>query len=363
MKTYPLESISLEEAMQKQFKLVDEITKEFKGSEFLNLGDLGVVSRLNKPEYVKKCENVLARFFDQEDSIMVQGAGTGAIRFALLAIFKPNDTILVHDAAIYPTSKVSIDSLGLKVVKADFNDLDEIRRVLGENTVNGALVQYTRQKIDDSYDMEEVIRTIKECQDVKILTDDNYAALKVRKIGVEAGADLSCFSAFKLQGPEGVGIVTGKKELIDKIEKLNYSGGSKVQGWQANEVLRAMTYAPVALAIQAQVNDELVERLNNNEIEEVKGAFLANAQSKVLLVEFKEPIAEKVLEVANEFGGAPNPIGAESKYELAPMIYRLSATFRETDPELGKRMIRINPMRSSADTIIRILKETVRKVK
>jgi hypothetical protein len=127
--------------------------------------------------------------------------------------------------------------------------------------------------------------------------------------------------------------------------------------------MRAMTNAPVALAIQSMVNEELVKRLNNNEIPEVKGAFLANAQSKVLLVEFKEEIALDILKISNDFGAAPNPIGAESKYELAPMIYRLSATFRETDPSLSRRMIRINPMRSSADTVIRILKASLEKVK
>ena len=36
MKTYPLESISLEEAKQKQFQLIDAITKEFQGKEFLS---------------------------------------------------------------------------------------------------------------------------------------------------------------------------------------------------------------------------------------------------------------------------------------------------------------------------------------
>ena len=36
---------------------------------------------------------------------------------------------------------------------------------------------------------------------------------------------------------------------------------------------------------------------------------MANAQSKVLLVEFVKPIAEKVLHHANELGAAPHPVG------------------------------------------------------
>jgi len=362
MKTYPLKSIDLNEAIKKQFKLVDEITRVYKGSEFLSLGDLGVVQPLNQPSYTKQAEKVIANFFDAEKALLVQGAGTAAIRFSLLAVFKANDTILIHDAPIYPTTKVSIESLALKVIKVDFNNLAKVKEALVNNKIDGCLVQYTRQLMSDSYDIGQVIATIKDFKDIPIITDDNYAALKVSKIGCELKADLSCFSCFKLQGPVGVGAIVGKEKFINKIKEMNYSGGSQVQGFQANEVLRAMVNAPVALAIQARVNEELLTRLNNGEISQVKRAYLANAQSKVLLVEFKEEIAQDVLAVCNELGAAINPVGAESKYEIAPMFYRLSSTFRTNNPELSKVMIRINPMRSGSDSVIRILKEAIERI-
>ena len=62
-------------------------------------------------------------------------------------------------------------------------------------------------------------------------------------------------------------------------------------------------------------------------------------------------------------GAAANPVGAESKYELVPMFYRISGTFRKADPSLEQRMIRINPMRAGADTILRVIKEAVERVK
>jgi hypothetical protein len=365
MRTYPLKSIGMDEAKEKQFQLVDEITREFTGEEFLSLGDLGVVKGLNKPVYAEKVERVLARYFHAEKTLLVTGSGTGAIRWGLLSMVKPGDCILVHKSAIYPTTKVTFDSLGLKPVCADFNDPDSIRTVLKENSdIHTALVQYTRQALEDSYDMGQVLAEIRSLRpEIRILTDDNYAVMKVSRIGVELGADLSAFSCFKLLGPEGVGVVAGRKELIERIEEMNYSGGSKVQGWQAMEVLRGLVYAPVALAIQAEVNEELVARLKNNSIPEVKDAFLANSQSKVLLVEFKEDIAKQVLAEAEKLGGLPNPVGAESKYETVPMFYRVSGTFRKADPTLENRMIRINPNRAGADTIIRILKESIERVK
>lgn len=363
MKTYPLQSLNLDEAMKLQFKVIDCITKEFEGHQFLNRGDLGVVMGINKPTTTKKVEKVIADIFDAEACILVRGAGSGAIRFGLHSILKCNDKVLVHKAPIYNTTKTSFDMLGLVSVEADFNNIEEVKEVLKSNEdIKGALIQYTRQKIDDSYDMEEVVTAIKSIKDIPILTDDNYAVMKVSKIGTQCGADLSCFSSFKLLGPEGIGVIVGKKIYIDKLVEESYSGGMQTQGFEAIDVLHGLTYAPVSLAIQASVNEECVKRLNSGEIKEVKNAFLANAQSKVLLVEFYDEIAEKVLVEAEKLGAAPNPVGAESKYEMIPMFYRVSGTFRKHDKTLEKRMIRINPMRSGADTVLRIIKEALERV-
>ena len=363
MKTYPLESLSIEEAKDLQFRIVDTITQVFKGHEMLSRGDLGVVKGLNKPVTTKKVEEVIAKMFSQEAALLVRGAGSGAIRFALHSVAKAGDTVLVHKAPIYNTTKYSMEMLGLRTVEADFNTLEEVKAVLRrEKDIKLALIQHTRQMPEDRYSMKEVINTIKSVSAIPIITDDNYATFKVRKIGCESGADLSCFSAFKLLGPEGIGVITGKQQYIDILEKESYSGGMQVQGHEAMDVLRGFVYAPVSLAIQAQVNEECVKRLNEGEVPHVKTAFLANAQSKVLLVEFDSDIAENVLTEAERLGAAPNPVGAESKYEIVPMFYRVSGTFRNYDSSFEKRMIRINPMRSGSDTVIRILSECVRRV-
>lgn len=364
MKTYPLQSLTVEEAGQLQFKVADCITREFEGHAFLSRGDLGVVAGLNKPVTTSKAERVIARIFDTEACVLVRGAGSAAIRFGLHSMLKCGDKILVHQAPVYSTTGTSLKMLGLAPVEADFNKPLQIESVLlAHPDIRGALVQYTRQKPDDRYDMHEVVWAIKKVRDIPVLTDDNYAAMKVKDIGVQCGADLSCFSAFKLLGPEGIGVIAGKRRYIDRLIAESYSGGMQTQGHEALDVLHGLIYAPVALAIQAQVSEECVRRLKSGEIPQVRDAFLANAQSKVLLVEFYETVSEKVLAEAEKLGAAPNPVGAESKYEIAPMFYRLSGTFRKTDPALEHRMIRINPMRAGADTILRILKESIERVK
>ena len=66
MRTYPLKTISLEEALRLQFKVVDCITREFEGQEILSRGDLGVVPGLNKPVTTRKAEKAVAAVFDAE---------------------------------------------------------------------------------------------------------------------------------------------------------------------------------------------------------------------------------------------------------------------------------------------------------
>lgn len=360
MKTYPLMSLSIEEAKKKQFSLIDEITKVFRGSEILTRGDLGVIQGLNQPKTTNKVEKVLGNFFNAEAGMLVRGAGTMAIRMALHATMEIGDTLLVHEAPIYPTTEVSINMMGFKTIKTNFNNIDELQKTLENQDINGVLIQITRQKPDDSYDAKEVIKGIQEClPNIPIITDDNYAVLKTPEIGTQMGATLACFSTFKLLGPEGIGCIIGDRKAIEKLKEENYSGGLQVQGHEAIDVLRGMIYAPVSLALSAEVLEELKKSLNAGEVKGVKKAYIANAQSKVILVELDDPIANAVLKEAEKLGAAPNPVGAESQYEFVPMFYRLSGTFRADNPDSEKSVIRINPMRSGTATVKRILQEAI----
>lgn len=364
MNSYPIKTIDINQAIKLQHELVDSITKEFDGLDILKTGDLGVNPLNNQPIATGKVERVLANFFDCEDAVFVRGSGTGAIREGLASIISANENLLVHTSEIYSTSKTTIDNAGYNLVYADFNNLVEITNVISKNDIKAALIQYSRQEISDSYDIAEVIETIKKSNpSIKIITDDNYVVMKVDKIGCQLGANISAFSTFKLLGPEGIGLVVGTKDEISKIRAFHYSGGSQVQGFEAMDALRSIVLAPVQLAIQSQQIEILSKELNSGAIEDIKEAVIANAQSKVLLVHFNEKIAKKVLEESTNLGAAAYPIGSESKYEIVPMFYRLSGTMRRSNVEFEDYWIRINPMKASSDTVLRILKEAIKKAK
>lgn len=57
-----------------------------------------------------------------------------------------------------------------------------------KDEIRGALVQLTRQKPEDRYDYKAVIAAIKAAlPGIPVVTDDNYAALKVDAIGARRG--------------------------------------------------------------------------------------------------------------------------------------------------------------------------------
>ncbi len=357
METYPLQSLTLTEAQCKQFALVDVICRHFPGAEFLRGGDLGLTAGFNQPQVTQRVEAVLAAFFQTDAAVLVQGAGTGAIRAGLAALLSTGGRLLIHDAPIYPTTGVIAQQMGLELVRVDFNDAQALAQAALHYRPHAALVQHTRQRPADRYHLADVVKSLTG-QAIPVLTDDNYAVMKVAAIGCEYGAALSTFSSFKLFGPEGVGVVVGDSKVIARIRATMYSGGSQIQGHLALDALRGMVLAPVMHAVQAGVTERLCLMLNQGSIPQVKHAVIANAQSKVLLVTFQKPIASQVLENAPRFGALPWPVGAESKYEIPPLFYRLSGTFREANPGAEHDTIRINPNRSGEETVMRILRES-----
>lgn len=61
--------------------------------------------------------------------------------------------------------------------------------------------------------------------------------------------------------------------------------------------------------------------------------------------------------------GRSYPVGANSRYEIAPLFYRLSGTFLAGTPELADWTIRINPMRAGADLVLTILADALREAR
>ncbi|MEV0374295.1 aminotransferase class V-fold PLP-dependent enzyme [Streptomyces sp. NPDC050636] len=356
-RTFPLPAVALPDALTRQFRLLECTARHFEGQQLFE-ADAGVVPGLGRPRSTAGVEAVLADFFGAEAAALVQGAGTGAIRAALGAVLEAGDPLLIHRAPVYHTTAVTLRGLGVRAVEADFNDRWELARALTSGRFGWAYVQHTRQRPADSYDLGAVLAACR-AAGVRTVVDDNYAVLRVPACGVELGADASCFSLFKLHGPEGVGAVVGGADLVARVRADNYSGGGQVQGHQALDALRALTHVPVMWAVQSQVAAEVAERLTAGEVPGVAEVALANVQDRCLLVRLDRPLARALPAAAARHGAAPYPVGANSRYEIAPLFYRLSGSALADVPELADWTVRINPMRAGADLVLGILRRAL----
>ncbi|MGW1894375.1 aminotransferase class V-fold PLP-dependent enzyme [Streptomyces sp. NPDC002004] len=356
-RTFPLPTVPLQDAIATQFRLLECIARHFEGQQLFE-ADGGVVPGLGRPRTTAKAEAVLADFFSCAEAALVQGAGTGAIRAALTAAVDAGGPLLIHRAPVYRSTEVTLRGMSVETVQVDFNDGPALHTALASGRFSWAYVQHTRQRLGDRYDPGEVLAACRSAG-VRTLVDDNYAALRVPACGVELGADASCFSLFKLHGPEGVGVVVGASDLVERVRRDNYSGGGQVQGHQALDALRALTHVPVMWSVQSQVVTDLARRLTAGEVPGVAEVRVANAQDRCLLVRLERPVARLLPAAAARHGAAPYPVGSNSRYEVAPLFYRMSGSTLDDAPALAGTTVRINPMRAGADLVLDILRRSL----
>ncbi|MCA0295743.1 MAG: aminotransferase class V-fold PLP-dependent enzyme [Actinobacteria bacterium] len=358
--THPLPTTTPAEALEIQQRLVAALMRHFPDGALFR-SDVGVVPGLGRPDTTARVERALAEAFGAPAAALVQGAGTGAIRAALSAgpWRTPARRLLVHDAPDYPTTATLFVDAGAELVRADANDPTAWEAALADPGCPAwVYLQHSRQQLSDSYDLGAAIELAQE-HGRRVVVDDNYAAIRTPRIGAQLGAAASCFSLFKLHGPEGVAVVVGDTDLVEAVQSANYSGGGQVQGHQALDAVRSLVMVPLNWAAQTTASTELAARLKAGELPGVADATLANAQDLCVVALLEEPIAERVRAAAAALGAAPYPVGSNSRYEIAPLVYRMSSSSLAANPELAAWTLRINPMRASAHLVIDLLRRAL----
>lgn len=358
--TTPLPHLDADGAFELQQRLVAAVCAELPGQALFR-ADVGVHPGAGRPQATAAVERVLACAFGAEAACLVQGAGTGAIRSALSAgPWRTGDRrLLLHDAPDYSTTAQTFHDALVQPVRVDFNDATALRDALAApEGPDWVYVQHSRQRLTDRFDPMAVVVAARDA-DKRVIVDENYAVVRTPSIGSEHGAAASAFSLFKLHGPEGVGVIVGDADVIDAAHRANYSGGGQVQGPQAIAALQALVSAPLNWARQSDEVLRLAELLRHGAVPGIADATVANVQDLCVVALLSAPVAEEVRAAAADNGAAPFPVGSNSRYEIAPMIYRLSSSTLEAQPELRDWTLRINPMRSSADLVVDILRRSI----
>lgn len=356
----PPDVMSLEDAIAWQERFVACVARHFRGAAgLLEGGDLGMRD-LGRPAATARAEAVLADVFAAEDCVLVRGAGSGAMRLACFAAMPAGSRVLVHEPATYLTTRLTLEAMGADLRRCDFNSANVVSAALEAVRPSAVIIQHMRPRIDDTYDLAALIALVAGRPDPPVvLVDDNYAPLKAKRLGAELGAGLSAFSLFKLGAPEGLGCVTGRRELVERIRPYMNSGGSVVQGTESIEAIESLARSALVTARQSAVTREIAARLAAGEVPGVERAVAAHSPETVVMVELDRPLAERVRQVAPEFGAVDRPVGMESRHEVVPCFTRPSKSLMGDVPGIEAHVLRVSAMRAGADLVIEILRQAI----
>lgn len=144
---------------------------------------------------------------------------------------KENDTVLLtyneHASNVLPWFRLKKDKgINIRYIPVDIEGniiIDEFIKCL-DSSVKVVSIAY----------QTNVLGSVQPLKEIAKLTHDNNALLVVdaaqaighRKVDVkDLDCDFLCFSAHKMCGPDGVGVLYGKYELLNKMEPIFLGGG------------------------------------------------------------------------------------------------------------------------------------------
>jgi cysteine desulfurase/selenocysteine lyase len=186
-------------------------------------------------EHYENARTKIANFINSESEkeiIFVRGA-TEAINLVANSYVRPllnqDDEIIIsqmeHHANIVPWQMICKE-MGAKLIILPINQKGELIISELENIINKKTkfiaINHVSNSLGTVNSIEEIVR-IAHVNNIKILVDGAQAIQHIPINMKKINADFYCFSGHKIYAPSGIGILYGKKKLLD--EMLPYQGG------------------------------------------------------------------------------------------------------------------------------------------
>jgi len=186
-------------------------------------------------EHYENARNKIANFINSESEkeiIFVRGA-TEAINLVANSYVRPllnqDDEIIIsqmeHHANIVPWQMICKE-VGAKLKIIPMNQegeliLSELEKIINEKTKFIA-INHVSNSLGTINPIEHIVK-IAHNNNIKILIDGAQAIQHIPINKKKINADFYCFSGHKIYAPSGIGVLYGKKNLLD--EMLPYQGG------------------------------------------------------------------------------------------------------------------------------------------
>ena len=146
-------------------------------------------------------------------------------------VLKKSDEILLtkseHASNILPWFEL-VDELGLKVNYIELNEnlevtMDSVKKAITSNTKVISLAHITNVA-GDVRPIKEITKLARE-KGIYVLIDGAQSVSHLPVDVIDLDVDFLTFSAHKMLGPTGVGVIYGKEELLEKTHPIIFGGG------------------------------------------------------------------------------------------------------------------------------------------
>jgi cysteine desulfurase/selenocysteine lyase len=197
------------------YKLSENATKMLKDArnifaKFINTDSQNIIFTKNATESINLVANSLERtfLFDKEDNVVI--------------------TEIEHHSNFLPWQQLCKRiNVQFRVVKYDIKkqDIEDVSKYVDENT---KIVAFTAMSNVTGLliDVKEQISNIRKKNKNSIILIDATQYVAHNKLNVnDWGADFVVFSAHKIYGTTGVGVIFAKTQLIEQMEPFLYGGG------------------------------------------------------------------------------------------------------------------------------------------
>ena len=243
---------------QKPNSVIDKMTEIYK----FNNANVHRGTYVLSAETTQEYESVRTKFrsflnASESDEIIFTKGTTEALNFLANSIANKfmgeDDEIILseieHHANIIPWQMVAEKyKLSIKYVKVneDFSlDLDDLSSKLSSKTKVVSIVGESNLSgmLPDIREINNLVRANSEA----LLIIDGAQLVPHRKVDVQdLGIDFLVFSGHKMLGPTGIGVVWGKKELLNSLDPV-YGGGDMIEEVHYDKA----TWAPVPHKFEA----------------------------------------------------------------------------------------------------------------
>lgn len=157
-------------------------------------------------------------------------------------IIEPEDEILItqseHASNVLPWFRLS-QKYGCKINYIPLDDnhyvtIENVKKAITPNTKVIALAEITNV-VGDIRPIKEICKLAHE-HNIFVVVDGAQSVAHRTTDVQDMDADFLTFSAHKMCGPTGVGVLYGKRELMENVEPLNMGGGMNESFDSVNEV-------------------------------------------------------------------------------------------------------------------------------